>query len=239
MPILLRMLAGKYTPDRLTRQEAKDLITALRPLIRKHCQKFEIAGSFRRGNTDIGDLDFVVVNADTAGLLQALVQYKNAEKAPRAGRDVMTVIVPFGKKKIQVEFVNVLPRAVGSGLLHSTGSGEFNVGLRSFAKSKGMLLNQHGLFRADNERFLAGKTEEDVFDKLGFAFIPPKQRNLSFLTLKGKYLVDPYKNNLLLKEPKGEGKKWKVKSKSDPNMLYFVTLTTNGKWKCTCPQFVY
>jgi hypothetical protein len=235
----LLSLAGAYTEDRLTREQAKKLALQLRPLIKRHCQGFQLAGSYRRGKTDIGDLDFVVVNCDMAALLSDLVEHAAATEAPRAGSGMLTVTVPFGKKSIQVEFVNVKPRAIGSGLLHSTGGADFNKGLRSYAKSKGMLLNQHGLFRADNKRFLAGRTEEDVFDKLGWAFVPPKERGFSFMTLKPKYLIDPYKNNLLLKKPQGEGKVWKVKSKSDPNKLYFVTLKPNGKWTCTCPQFVF
>lgn len=234
----LLSLAGAYTEDRLTREQAKALAVQLRPLIRRHCLTFQLAGSFRRGKTDIGDLDFVVVNCDMQGLLAALTEVHKAVKA-RAGKDVMSVVMPFQRKRIQVEFVNVEPRSIGSGLLHSTGGADFNKGLRSFAKSKGMLLSQHGLFRADNHQFLAGKTEEDVFKKLGFEFVPPKERGSSFLTLKAKYLKEPYKNNLLLNEPKGEGKKWKVKSKSDPNKFYFVTLKPNGKWTCTCPHFVY
>jgi hypothetical protein len=224
---------GAYTKDRLTRSEAEALSKKLLPVIGKHSHPVMVAGSYRRGAASIGDLDFVVVECDMSALLASLVETFHAEAAPRAGEHVMTVIVPFGKKKIQVEFVGVEMRAKGSGMLHSTGSGKFNVGLRSYAKGKGLLLNQHGLWRGG--KWMAGRTEQEVFNALGFREIPPAERDTPFAELKKKYLQKDVKG---LGAPKPEhGKTWKVKSKSTGE-TYYVALDEK-KWSCTCKHFQF
>lgn len=232
MAITHRILAGAYTKDRLSRQEALALSKQIAPVLRRVTSAFELAGSYRRGNPSIGDLDFVTVDADFSVLLAKLTEKLGVTSAPRAGSGVMTVIMPFGRKKIQVEFVNVKARSFGSGLLHSTGSGEFNVGLRSYAKGKGLLLNQHGLFR--DGKWIAGRTEEGVFKTLGLGFIPPEERNEGFSQLLTKYLVNPNAG-----KPKGApaGKNsWRVKGTTGE--VYTVTYK-EGVWKCTCKGFQF
>lgn len=226
------VLAGAYTKDRLTREEAKALAKTITPILKKLTPTYELAGSYRRGAESIGDLDFVVVNCDMAELLARLTEKLGATKAPRAGDSVVTAIVPFGKKKIQVEFVNVKPKSIGAALIHSTGSGEFNMGLRGLAKGKGLKLSQHGLFR--DTTFVAGKTEESVFKALGLAYIPPEDRDIPFAQLMKRFTVDKLANENT-KRPK-DGKSWKViGSKGD---TYYVTYD-KGNWKCTCKGFQF
>lgn len=59
---------------------------------------------------------------------------------------------------------------LGSALLQWTGNDLFNRRLRSLAKSKGMKLNQHGLFEVEPDgsfKRIASKTEIEVFNALG------------------------------------------------------------------------
>jgi DNA polymerase (family 10) len=48
------------------------------------------------------------------------------------------------------------------------------VALRRIAQSKGLKLNEYGLFRG--ERRIAGRTEEELYEALGLAWIPPELR---------------------------------------------------------------
>lgn len=214
-----------YTEDRLTREEALELIDQIRPILVKLDVPFQIAGSYRREKQSIGDLDFVVADCDLPHLLKLLNTRFKLAATPRAGDLVMTVIIPFRKKKIQVEFVNVAREAIGSGVLHSTGSGQFNMGLRGFAKGKGLTLSQHGLFHG--HKFIAGKTEEEVFKALGLGYIPPQEREQPFNQLKKKYLINPNTGNV---KPSGG---WSVQGKHD----VYTVQCVNGKWTCTCPHF--
>jgi DNA polymerase (family 10) len=86
---------------------------------------------------------------------------------------------------IQVD-LRVLPLASwGSGLMYFTGSKEHNVRLRERALKMGMTLNEWGLFPEDDEKEppqargvkpLAGASEEEVYAKLGLAYVPPEMR---------------------------------------------------------------
>lgn len=231
-------LGGKYTKDKLTRDEAKVLAKAVYLLAKKHGTRVAIAGSLRRNQSVVGDLDFVITDADLGPLLLDLVAKLDAKKAPRIGDHMMTVLIPFGKKKIQVEFVAVKDRSFGAAMIHSTGSADFNVGLRSMAKGMGLLLNQHGLW--NDTKFMAGRTEEDVFKKMGLAFVPPKERNVlgDFNQVRDRYQLRVPKPTIRV--PK-IGKRWKVKS-STTNEVYIVGYNPDDayqKWTCQCKGFEY
>lgn len=231
-------LAGKYAKDKLTRKEVDKLHSQLYPLVTKHAKHATLAGSYRRGKPVVGDVDYVVTNGNLEDILAEIQTNFKTLEVSRQGQSVMTVVIQLGKKEAQVEFLNVKGDEYGSALLHSTGSGEFNQGLRGFAKGKGLILNQHGLFVVATKKRLASLFEKDVFEELGLNFIPPERRDEPFGVLKKEYMVDPKKNDYTkgVKE-KGE-KTWKVKSKSDPTKSYIVTLN-NGVWSCQCPAFMY
>ena len=65
----------------------------------------------------------------------------------------------------------------GSALQYFTGSKEHSVELRKIAISKGLRLNEWGVFRG--ERKVAGTTEEEVYRALGLQWIPPEMRENS------------------------------------------------------------
>lgn len=74
-------------------------------------------------------------------------------------RRIDIVVVPFDE--------------LGSSLLQWTGNDLFNRRLRYLAKTKGMKLNQHGLFEIEpdgSSRNIASKTEMDIFIALGKIF---------------------------------------------------------------------
>lgn len=215
--------------NELTREEARELAASISPLLKVLTRKFQLAGSYRRGNRSVGDLDFVTVGCNFAELEMHLVEKLGDLEVVRAGPAYFTVVVPFKGKRIQVEFLNVNRYAFGSGLLHSTGSGTFNIGLRVFAKSKGFTLSQHGLFR--DQEFVAGKTEEEVFSALGLSFIAPRERNTDFNLLKRLHIVDPRRGAI---PPKGEGGRvWYVQGDTDNYVVKYL----EGRWTCTCMAF--
>src|SRR5881409_3459889 len=64
--------------------------------------------------------------------------------------------------------------AYGAALLYFTGSKAHNIDLRKIAQEKSYKLNEYGLFKGT--RRAAGKTEEEVYAKLGLDWIPPELR---------------------------------------------------------------
>ena len=64
-------------------------------------------------------------------------------------------------------------------LLYSTGSKEFNLKMRAHAKGLGYLLNQKGLYYANEKKELVRdgvKTEKEIFEILSLPYTPPNKR---------------------------------------------------------------
>ena len=77
--------------------------------------------------------------------------------------------------RLDIEFVE--ESELGSALLYFTGSKGTNVYMRSEAKRKGFLLNEHGLFDIKTGRkVIDHPTEEEIFERLGIPYIPPERR---------------------------------------------------------------
>ena len=66
-------------------------------------------------------------------------------------------------------------------LAYFTGSKEHNIVMRQRAIERGLRLNEYGLFQSkeesrDPKRLVRCKSEEEIFQKLGLAYIPPELR---------------------------------------------------------------
>src|SRR5712691_10198424 len=85
--------------------------------------------------------------------------------------DLDIVVTSEGKNSTPVmdRFV-----AYGDALLYFTGAKAHNIDLRKIAQEKSYKLNEYGLFKGT--RRAAGKTEEEVYAKLGLDWIPPELR---------------------------------------------------------------
>jgi hypothetical protein len=229
-------LSGKYAKDRLTRAEVEKINKVLSTKIKKHTKLFQLCGSYRRGKQEVGDIDYVVTDCKLEDVLAEIQTFFKTLEVSRQGESVMTVVLQLGKKEAQVEFLNVKKDEFGSALIHSTGSGEFNQGIRGYAKSKGLLLNQHGLFVVETKKKLASETEDKVFMEMGLFTIPPERRSDPWPKLKKEFMRDLTRNNYSKKNQSIDDvkKTWSVKSKSRPDKKHTVTLHTDGRWTCTC-----
>jgi DNA polymerase (family X) len=68
------------------------------------------------------------------------------------------------------------PESFGAALQYFTGSKNHNVSLRQRALKMGYTLSEYGLARVDDEKRVAGKTEEEIYRKLGLEWIAPELR---------------------------------------------------------------
>src|SRR2546425_4744954 len=75
---------------------------------------------------------------------------------------------------LQVDLRAVEPDAYGAALLYFTGSKAHNIELRKIAQEQSYKLNEYGLFKGT--RRAAGKTEEEIYTRLGLDWIPPELR---------------------------------------------------------------
>ena len=130
-----------------------------------------VAGSYRRRRDTVGDLDVVVTAADGAAVGDKLVGYENVAEVLAHGPTRTTVVLRSG---LQVDVRAVPEESYGAALLYFTGSKAHNIALRAIAVHRGWKLNEYGLF--SGKRRIAGATEEEIYKKLGLAFIPAELR---------------------------------------------------------------
>src|SRR5437667_301323 len=103
--------------------------------------------------------------------MDRFVAYGDVREIISKGETRATVKLRGG---LQVDLRAVEPDAYGAALLYFTGSKAHNIDLRKIAQEKSYKLNEYGLFKGT--RRAAGKTEEEVYAKLGLDWIPPELR---------------------------------------------------------------
>ena len=130
-----------------------------------------LAGSLRRGNETVKDIDLVAASDDPEALSQWFTSLPDAESVIARGSRKVSVFLKAG---INADLRIATPREYPFALHHFTGSKEHNVAMRGRAKQLGIKMNEYGLFR--DEALLPCRSEEDVFAALGLAWVPPELR---------------------------------------------------------------
>ena len=134
-------------------------------------RQIEVAGSYRRRRETIGDLDVLATSSAPAKVMGRFVKYDEVAEVVSQGKTRSTVKLRSG---LQVDLRAVAPAAYGAALQYFTGSKAHNVELRTIAQEQGYKLNEYGLFKGT--RRVAGKTEQEIYAKLGLDWMPPELR---------------------------------------------------------------
>lgn len=129
------------------------------------------AGSLRRGRETVGDLDLLVTGSDHAAIADYFVKHSRVIQILAKGEDKVSVKL---ENDMQVDVRLLEAESYGAALQYFTGSKEHNVALRARAQKLGYKLSEYGLFKG--EKPVAGRTEEEIYQKLGLAWIPPELR---------------------------------------------------------------
>jgi DNA polymerase (family 10) len=119
----------------------------------------------------VGDLDILVTSQHGQAVGDRLISYDNVAEVLAHGPTRATVVLRSG---LQVDVRAVPEASYGAALLYFTGSKAHNIVLRGLANERDWKLNEYGLF--SGKRRIAGATEEEIYKKLGLAFIPPELR---------------------------------------------------------------
>ena len=139
-------------------------------------RQIEMAGSYRRGRETVGDLD-ILVDADSSdGPMDQLGNFERTAEVIARGDTKMSVRLESG---MQVDLRVVPSESFGAALQYFTGSKDHNVTVRGLAKQQGLKVNEWGVFRIaddESETYVAGKTEEEVYETLGLPWFPPELR---------------------------------------------------------------
>ena len=130
-------------------------------------------GSLRRFSETIGDIDLLVVAADSKPIMDAVVAMTFVDQIIVKGDTKTSVITRRG---IQIDVRVVKAEQLGAALLYFTGSKAHNIKLRMRAIARGWTLNEYALAEAVGGKVIASETEEAIYEALGLPFIPPVLR---------------------------------------------------------------
>ncbi|MBI4795264.1 MAG: DNA polymerase/3'-5' exonuclease PolX [Deltaproteobacteria bacterium] len=158
-----RFLLGDILPI------ANEVLKKLRGL--KEVEKADTAGSLRRMKDTIGDVDFLVVSNHPEKVMDFFVSLPGVVKVWGHGSTKSSVRL---KEGFDMDLRVIPPESYGAALQYFTGSKEHNIALRKIAIDQGYKLSEYGLFQGNTP--VAAETEEEVYAKLGMAWIPPELR---------------------------------------------------------------
>jgi DNA polymerase (family 10) len=136
----------------------------------------DLAGSLRRRKETIGDID-IVACAQTKNqktIMKRVSSLPQVERVLAIGETKLSFLLKHTHTQVDLRLVE--EAAYGAALIYFTGSKEHNIKLRTWAKAKGWKVNEYGVFDAETDKRLAGRTEEEVYDFLGLQYIPPELR---------------------------------------------------------------
>lgn len=164
-----------FITKKITYSEARIYLTKISRVV--FCP-YTIAGSYRRGKLMIGDLDIIV----TKDKYDTVVADLSREYKVLSSGSYKSSFLIDSVNNIQLDVIGVTEEERSFQLLYLTGSKEFNIRMRSYAKKQGYLLNQTGLYDSDYNlvpsNSLCGtyEIEKDIFDKLEMEYVEPKNR---------------------------------------------------------------
>ncbi|MDH4140892.1 MAG: DNA polymerase/3'-5' exonuclease PolX [Coriobacteriia bacterium] len=136
------------------------------------------AGSLRRMQETIGDIDIIVASDEPEVVMAAVRDLPVVAEVIASGATKTSVLTTSGP---QVDVRVVRPDEFGAALQYFTGSKEHNVHLREIAKKRALKVNEYGVFRVGEDgsegQRLGGASEDEVYRLLGMEVPPPEIRH--------------------------------------------------------------
>ena len=149
--------------------------------------EFELVGSYRRQNKDMGDIDILIKNRDDLNIKKLVSELT-------AGGYIIETLAS-GKSKFmglcklspelparRIDILIADPSYYYFALLYFTGSYSFNIYMRRVALEKGWSLSEYGIKNNNTKKFIDTtdiiKSEEDIFKYLAIPYVPPNKRDM-------------------------------------------------------------
>lgn len=171
---ILRELAGRSPGEqRMPRPAAAQYGEAYLRYLRavKGVEHAEIAGSYRRRQETVGDLDILVTCRRGTPVVRRFVEYPEVAEVMEQGPTRASVRLRAG---LQVDLRVLAQASYGAGLYYFTGSKAHNIAVRRLARQRGLRINEYGVYRGS--RRIGGRDEDEVAAAVGLPVIPPELR---------------------------------------------------------------
>jgi DNA polymerase (family 10) len=133
-----------------------------------------VAGSVRRKQETVGDLDFIVTTSSPKKVMDAFASLPDVQELIERGPTMVVVRLRNG---MHADIRVVPDDSFGAALQYFTGDKEHNIVVRKMAIAKGLKLNEYGIWRG--KKRLASRTEEEVYKVLGLPYMEPEIRTAS------------------------------------------------------------
>ncbi|MBA3565697.1 MAG: DNA polymerase/3'-5' exonuclease PolX [Actinobacteria bacterium] len=131
------------------------------------------AGSVRRRRETVRDLDLIATSSDAPVLIAAFCEGSWVRDVAARGPTKATVV---GHDELRFDLRVVPPECYGNVLQHFSGSKDHNIALREDAQRRGLSISEYGVTVVETGEVVTHATEEELYDYLGYAFIPPELR---------------------------------------------------------------
>ncbi len=162
---------SKRTPLGVALPLAREVMALLAE--RTDAQDLTAAGSVRRQEPTVGDVDVICTSADAAAVIAAFTAWERAEAVLAEGPTKASIWLPGG---LQID-LRVLPEHLYGNLLqHFTGSREHNIQFRELAVRKNLRVSENGIVDLSDGRTITCRGEAEVYAVLGLAYVPPEMR---------------------------------------------------------------
>jgi len=135
--------------------------------------KVSEAGSARRRKETFRDLDIIATAKDPTALIDYFTKLKWVIEVVAKGPTKATVLSNEG---LRFDLRVVPPESYGNLLQHFTGSKDHNVALRERAVKDGLSVSEYSITVVETGEELKFAEEEEVYERLGYQFIPPELR---------------------------------------------------------------
>ena len=171
----LEKLGGEGPSERLLLSEVLPIANELAEALRAHpaSEDVAVAGSARRLAETCKDIDLIATASDPEALSASLAEHPLVAVPGNAGFAGARATTHNG---IRVDLRIVAPEAFGNLLQHFTGSAEHNVKLRERAVAMGLSVSEHGVVDVETEEVTRSRTEAEVYQRIGLAYIEPELR---------------------------------------------------------------
>jgi DNA polymerase (family 10) len=127
----------------------------------------------RRLKERVRDLDIIATASDPSALTDYLTELAWVEEVVAKGKTKATVVSNDG---LRFDLRVVPPDAYGNLLQHFTGSKQHNMALREDAVRRKLSVSEYGIQDVESGKVFTDRTEEALYERLGYAWIPPELR---------------------------------------------------------------
>ena len=143
-----------------------------------------IAGSYRRGKSESGDIDVLLKSKDKKTYKKFIeiltdIKYLHPDHlavGPKKYNGLAKLPNCLIHRRIDIMYTT--PAEYPFAILYFTGSMEFNAKMRGLALEKGLSMNEYSLKDSNTKKVIDHKfnVEKDVFDYLGMEWVEPVDR---------------------------------------------------------------